>query len=385
MCDKETFTTETEIMGERLMTKEMREVIEKYWEEDQHDKIVEMIMAVPEAERDIEMLGQLVVAYNNLEWYDKAIELSMQLKAESVDNSSWYYRIAYAYIGKCDYEKAADHIEAGIEAAYKSGDFKRAKICQDLYKNCWHHLPLSRKNIRMENEPLEIRWSEEDDGYKVVKGAVDLGFWGKYRRHQITVDFDDYDYKRLFSDEKRKEQGLSLKDYLKKDMGHYEIAQGLTAFFNARLQEIKEHLTQLNQALLAYLMMDMCDVGYEFWKECPSYVLKEHMPAGKTDDIEGAVYTKELCDGVYELFDRYNEVPLNDGADNVPAAEIFMEQYFPMFDYRKMVSDIYSEYLTLEDSQIGVQCEGSGDAFDLVCALLVGIRNDLSLDDWHNH
>lgn len=367
------------------MTKEMKEMIDKYWEEDQHDRIVEMIMAVPEAERDIDMLGHLVVAYNNLEWYDKAIELSMQFKAESVDNPWWYYRMAYAYIGKCDYEKAADHIEAGFEAAYKTGDFARAKGCQELCELYREELSQSRRNMRMENEPLEILWSEKDDEYKVVKGAIDLGFWGKYRFYQMGVDFDDHDYKQLFSNEEREEQGLSLKNYLKKDMSHHEIAQGLTAFFNARLQEIKEYQTQLNQALLAYLVRDMCDVDYEFWNECPSYVLKAHMPAGKADDITRAVYTNGLCDEVYELFDKYDEGPLNDGIDNVPAAEILVEHNFPMFDYRKMLSDIYSEYLTLKDSQICVQCSGSGDAIDLVCAVCVGIQNDLSLYDWHNH
>lgn len=45
------------------MTKEMEELIDRYWDEDKHGKIVEMILAVPEAERDIDMLGQLVVAY----------------------------------------------------------------------------------------------------------------------------------------------------------------------------------------------------------------------------------------------------------------------------------------------------------------------------------
>lgn len=47
------------------MTKEMEELIDKYWDEDQHNKIVELIMAVRETERDLDMMGQLVVAYNN--------------------------------------------------------------------------------------------------------------------------------------------------------------------------------------------------------------------------------------------------------------------------------------------------------------------------------
>ena len=65
------------------MTPEMEQKIHKYWDEDKHNKIVQMIMKVPEEERDIDMLGQLVVAYNNLERYEDAVALSMELKEES--------------------------------------------------------------------------------------------------------------------------------------------------------------------------------------------------------------------------------------------------------------------------------------------------------------
>lgn len=75
------------------MTPEMEQKIDEYWNEDKHDKIVQMIMKVPEKERDLDMLGQLVVAYNNLERYEDAVALSMELKEESKEIIAWYYRI----------------------------------------------------------------------------------------------------------------------------------------------------------------------------------------------------------------------------------------------------------------------------------------------------
>lgn len=95
------------------MTKKMKDLIDKYWDEDKHERIAELIMAVPEGERDVDMLGQLVVAYNNLGRYDDAIALSMELKGKS-DEPSWHYRIAYAYIGKKEWQKGMEHAKAGL-------------------------------------------------------------------------------------------------------------------------------------------------------------------------------------------------------------------------------------------------------------------------------
>ena len=97
------------------MTPEMKQKIDKYWDEDKHDKIVQMIMAVPEEERDIDMLGQLVVAYNNLERYEDAVALSMDLKEESKEIISWYYRIGYAFVHMEEYETAAEYLDMGME------------------------------------------------------------------------------------------------------------------------------------------------------------------------------------------------------------------------------------------------------------------------------
>lgn len=56
------------------MTPEMKQQIHTYWDEDKHDKIIQMIMEVPEEDRDIEMLGQLIVA----EWLKRARYIDCQ-------------------------------------------------------------------------------------------------------------------------------------------------------------------------------------------------------------------------------------------------------------------------------------------------------------------
>lgn len=122
------------------MTKEMQALIDKYWDEDQHDKIVEMILAVPENERDIEMLGQLVVAYNNLGRYKDAIALSKELEAESAQIPAWYYRIGYAYVCECDFLTAAQYLEKGMALANQQGKVHNVRNCRELYEECEPYL-----------------------------------------------------------------------------------------------------------------------------------------------------------------------------------------------------------------------------------------------------
>lgn len=127
------------------MTKEMEALIDKYWDEDQHDKIVEMILAVPEKERDIDMLGQLVVAYNNLDRYKDAITLSKEIEAESAEIPAWYYRMGYAYIGEHDFLTAAEYLKKGIVLANKQGKLHNILNCRELYEECEPYIRREQK------------------------------------------------------------------------------------------------------------------------------------------------------------------------------------------------------------------------------------------------
>ena len=363
------------------MTPEMKQQIYKYWDEDKHDKIVQIIMAVPEEERDIEMLGQLVVAYNNLEQYEDAVALSMELKEESKEIIAWYYRIGYAMVHMGEYEKAAEYLDMGMELVNKQNNTKLLSSLKDLYHECLPHLDTVKVKSWKE-EPLEILWSEERKEYIVSKGAVELGYFGKFHAYQMDVEFTEYDYKRLFS---KKANNGDLKKYLSEGMSHEEIAKGLTEFFNHRLADIKKHMIEINQAFLAYILDDMNGCGYPFWEECSSYVITDKMPSEEDDDMENAIYTREVTEEIEDLFDKYYEAAMNKDADATTYVEDFLEQKMPMFDYKKLLKDIYSEYLHLEVGGIAVQCSGAGEALELVCAACVNIQNDNAFYDWHNH
>ena len=118
------------------MTEEMEQQIDKYWNEKKHDKIVEIIMAVPKEERDLDMLGQLVVAYNNLERYEDAVALSLELKEESKESISWYYRIGYAMLHMGEYKKAEEYLSKGIELVNKQNAVNWLFDLKCLYDKC---------------------------------------------------------------------------------------------------------------------------------------------------------------------------------------------------------------------------------------------------------
>jgi len=363
------------------MTPEMEQLIDKYWDEDEHEKIVEMIQAVPEEERDIDMLGQLVVAYNNLDRYEDAVALSMELKEESKEIASWYYRIGYAMVHMGEYENAAEYLEMGIELTNRQNDAEWLSYLKELYHQCLPHLD-GRELKAWKEEPLEIVWSEEKEEYVVSKGAVELGYFGKFYACQMDVEFTDYEYKRLFS---KADTYGELKNYLSEGMSHEEIAKGLTGFFNLRLADIKRHIVEMNQAFLAYVVEDMYGCGYPFWEECATYVVQDKMPPEDRGYMESEIYTREVGKEIEKLFDKYYEAAMNGEVDENTYVEDFLVQKLPMLDYKKLLRAVYSEGLHLEAGGISVQCSGAGEAVELVCAAYVKIQNDNSFYDWHNH
>lgn len=75
---------------------------------DEHQKIVDAIMGLPEVLRDTEIMGQLAVAYNNMGQYEKAIETLEGIREACEKDPMWYYRLGYAYFYLKDYGRAKE-------------------------------------------------------------------------------------------------------------------------------------------------------------------------------------------------------------------------------------------------------------------------------------
>lgn len=79
------------------MDKETLRQLVQWHEEDQFQQIVDVILAVPEEERDYDLTGQLARALNNLGDYETAVEVLLSVEEEGRGDPLWHYRLGYAY------------------------------------------------------------------------------------------------------------------------------------------------------------------------------------------------------------------------------------------------------------------------------------------------
>ena len=79
------------------MSSEFIEQLDSWHRSEEHQKIVDSILSVPESERDYNLIVLLARAYNNLEDYETAVKLLLSVSAEGKDDDLWHYRLGYAY------------------------------------------------------------------------------------------------------------------------------------------------------------------------------------------------------------------------------------------------------------------------------------------------
>ncbi len=66
-------------------------------EEDDHVRIIEIITEIPEEKRDYELIGFLARAFNNIEEYQKALDLLNTTADEGKEDDRWHFRTGYAH------------------------------------------------------------------------------------------------------------------------------------------------------------------------------------------------------------------------------------------------------------------------------------------------
>ena len=91
------------------------EQINELHENDEHEKIIEIIISIPSEERNSEILSLLARAYNNVEKYDEALDNLMYIREEGIDDALWNYRVGYAYYYKGDKEIAENYFKKAYD------------------------------------------------------------------------------------------------------------------------------------------------------------------------------------------------------------------------------------------------------------------------------
>lgn len=90
--------------------------IEQWHSDDKHFKIIDAILEVPKSDRDYELTCLLARAYNNMEEYEKALELLLSVEGEGKYDLTWHFRIGFSYY----YLDALELAEKAFERVLKS-------------------------------------------------------------------------------------------------------------------------------------------------------------------------------------------------------------------------------------------------------------------------
>ncbi|MEO3944853.1 SMI1/KNR4 family protein [Gorillibacterium sp. CAU 1737] len=98
-----------------------------HWnEEDEHQQIVDTLLALPEEDWDYEAISLLGRAYNNLQQYEEALALFHEIADAGQKDPLWHYRMGYAYYHMQRYEEAA-------KAFARSGELEPGDPDTDLF------------------------------------------------------------------------------------------------------------------------------------------------------------------------------------------------------------------------------------------------------------
>ena len=88
------------------MKEKLLEKIESLNEMEKYQEIIDLIEALPAEQLNTELIGELGRAYNNIEEYEKGLEILKSIENEVGDTALWNWRIGYSYFFLEDYTKA---------------------------------------------------------------------------------------------------------------------------------------------------------------------------------------------------------------------------------------------------------------------------------------
>ncbi|WP_018758421.1 DUF5713 family protein [Paenibacillus terrigena] len=80
-------------------------------QEDEHEKIVDRIMEIPQSDRDYKTVSLLARAMNNLERYNEALQQLLAIAKLGENDPLWHFRVGYSYYYLEQYEEALREFE----------------------------------------------------------------------------------------------------------------------------------------------------------------------------------------------------------------------------------------------------------------------------------
>ena len=209
------------------MKEKLLEKIESLNEIEKYQEIIDLIEALPAEQLNTELMGELGRAYNNIEEYEKGLEILKSIENEVGDTALWNWRIGYSYFFLEDYTKAEKHF---LKVYEQEPDNEKA--CDFLVGT---YIALGEIEEENGNSEKAIEYALEAKKYAKTRGNkidTEIFLASLYNRHMRYTEAEEI-LRPILAKNKRDVEGI------------YEL--GYSLFKQERYEEALEYFLKLEK------------------------------------------------------------------------------------------------------------------------------------------
>ena len=209
------------------MKEKLLEKIESLNEIEKYQEIIDLIEALPAEQLNTELMGELGRAYNNIEEYEKGLEILKSIENEVGDTALWNWRIGYSYFFLEDYTKAEKYF---LKVYEQEPDNEKA--CDFLVGT---YIALGEIEEENGNSEKAIEYALEAKKYaKTRENKIDTEIFlaSLYNRHMRYTEAEEI-LRPILAKNKRDVEGI------------YEL--GYSLFKQERYEEALEYFLKLEK------------------------------------------------------------------------------------------------------------------------------------------
>lgn len=149
---------------------ELERKIDLWSDDDEYQKIIDAISAFPD--KDADLLLSLAINYNNVNEYEKAIEILNAIKEECEEQDHWHYVMGYSLRYLDQFEEAIKYFEKAIQMEPDQ------QMHSDVLAYCYYKTGDEKKALSQIKKCVKakIKYTEQygdDEGYKEVIEALE--------------------------------------------------------------------------------------------------------------------------------------------------------------------------------------------------------------------
>ena len=267
------------------MKEKLLEKIESLNEMEKYQEIIDLIEALPAEQLNTELMGELGRAYNNIEEYEKGLEILKSIENEVGDTALWNWRIGYSYFFLEDYTKAEKHF---LKVCEQEPDDEKA--CDFLVGT---YIALGEIEEENGNSEKAIEYALEAKKYAKTRGNkidTEIFLASLYNRHMRYTEAEEI-LRPILAKNKRDVEGI------------YEL--GYSLFKQERYEEALEYFLKLEKLNDAddwlYQKIGICYKNLDEKEKALKYYLK----AVELDEED--TYSMSDIAWLYNVLGKYEE------------------------------------------------------------------------------